>query len=248
VDLGIAVVLFLEQGNPSKLIPLLQYPWVKAENLTTPDQLAAHLIKEGKADLEQARIALDNLNTHGFQDWYSWSIANWGTKWNAYSIFECDDTITFDTAWSTPAPVISKLSEMFPDIEITLQFADEDFGYNCGEITFLGGDIIKEKIPEGGSGEAYALAAKIQDISLEQLLTYIGDSEDEKFISNILFSMFEQFSPKEVVDEVAFSDEFICFSDTFLSVLKQTLIDNEHYEFIAKVDEKIKELESKKNS
>ena len=36
------------------------------------------------------------------------------------------------TAWSAPIPVIKKLSEMYPNIELTLEFADEDLGQNCG--------------------------------------------------------------------------------------------------------------------
>ena len=245
VDYGVAVIMFREKGDASKLIPILNYPWVKAENINTPEKLANYLVKEDKADLEMARIALDNLEKYGHQDWYSWSIANWGTKWNAYSVSDDGDTITFDTAWSTPLPVIQKLSEMFPDVRITLKFADEDFGYNCGEIVFLAGDSIKENIPEGGSGEAYVLAGKIQQVSLEQMLSQMADSEDENFISNLLVSMFEQFSPKEVIDELEFSGDDLYFSNTFLSTLKQTLIENELYEFIAKVDNMMTALENK---
>lgn len=245
VDYGVAVLMFREKRDASKLLPLLNYPWVKAENINTPEKLANYLVKEDKADLEMARIALDNLEKHGHQDWYSWSIANWGTKWNAYSVSDDGETITFDTAWSTPLPVIQKLSEMFPDVKITLKFADEDFGYNCGEIVLLAGDSIEENIPAGGSGEAYVLAGKIQQVSLEQMLSQIADSEDENFISNLLTSMFEQFSPKEVIDELEFSSDELYCSNTFLTTLKQTLIENELYEFIAKVDNIMTATENK---
>lgn len=245
VDQGIAILLFQERGDSSQLLKILNYPWAKAENINTPEKLVDHLIKQGRVNLDEARIALDNLEKYGHQDWYSWSITNWGTKWNAYSTSESDDTIMFDTAWSTPFPVIRKLSEMFPDVMINLQFADEDFGYNCGELTFLAGNSITENIPEGGSGEAYIFAAKVQDVSLEQLICQIGDSEDENFISNLLNSMFEQFSPQEIIDSLEMSGDDIYVSFTFLSTLKETLIENEHYELISKVDEKIKELENK---
>lgn len=244
-DFGVAVLLLKEKNDPSKLIPVLNYPWAKAENLNTVEKLADYLVETGKADLEHGRIALENIEKHGHQDWYSWSIANWGTKWNAYSIREEDDKIFFDTAWSTPTPIIEKISNMFPDVTITIQFADEDFGFNCGEVVFVGGDVIKEKFPKGGSAEAYALAAKIQEISLEQLILHIGDSEDDEFIQKLLLSMFELFSPKDVVEELEISGDDFYFSETFLSVLKQTLIDNEFYELIARVDDQIKKLESK---
>jgi hypothetical protein len=242
VDYGMAVILFRERGDDSKLKPVLAYPWVKAENITNAEQLANHLVEKDRADLIQGKQALENLDKHGFKDWYSWSIANWGTKWNAYSISEADDKIIFDTAWSTPLPVIEELSSMFPNVEITLEFADEDFGHNCGQITFSNGDNIKENIPQGGSAEAYVLAAKIQDMGLEHIFYSIGYSEDETFLSQVLIAMFLKFSPKEVVDELEFSDD-IEFSDTFFSVLKQTLIDTEEYELISLVDKKINSLE-----
>ena len=239
VDYGLAVILFRERGDDSKLKPVLAYPWVKAENITNAEQLANYLVEEGRADLAQGKQALENLDKHGFKDWYSWSIANWGTKWNAYSISEADDCIMFDTAWSTPLPVIEELSSMFPNVEITLEFADEDFGHNCGQIVFLYGDNIKENIPKGGSAEAYVLAAKINDMGLEHIFYNIGYSEDETFLNEVFIAMFLKFSPKEVVDEVEFSDD-IEFSDTFFSVLKQTLIDQEEYELIGLLD-KIKD-------
>lgn len=60
-----------------------------------------------------------------------WSVANWGTKWNAYGYDEytdysgCDE-LTFKTAWSVPHPILKKLSELFPNISFKHQWADED--------------------------------------------------------------------------------------------------------------------------
>lgn len=235
VDYGIAVILFRDRGDDSKLKPILAYPWVKAENIKTAEQLSIHLVEKSKADLVQGKQALDNLEKYGFKDWYSWSIANWGTKWNAYDSIEVDDKIMFNTAWSTPLPIIEELSSMFPNVEITLEFASEDFGHNCGQIVFLDGDNIEENIPQGGSAEAYVLAAKINDMGLEHIFYNISYSEDETFLNEVFIAMFVKFSPKEVIDELAFSDD-IEFSDTFFSVLKQTLIDTEEYELIGLLD------------
>jgi hypothetical protein len=79
-------------------------------------------------------------------------------------------------------------------------------------------------------------------MGLEHIFYNIGYSEDETFLNEVLIAMFLKFSPKEVVDEVEFSDD-IEFSDTFFSVLKQTLIDQEEYELISLVDKKINSLE-----
>lgn len=39
--------------------------------------------------LHQARLFNSNIKNYGYPTWYGWSIANWGTKWNAYDQF-CD--------------------------------------------------------------------------------------------------------------------------------------------------------------
>ena len=73
--------------------------------------------------------------TYNFPDgknddrWYSWCVDNWDTKWEASEVeFECDDseilTITFDTAWSPPEGVMTKLREKFPDVSFQC-FYDE---------------------------------------------------------------------------------------------------------------------------
>lgn len=103
--------------------------------------------------------------------WYNWSVNNWGTKWNAY--FQPDkrsteDTIFFTTAWNSPIELIHKLSWIFPNVELCLSWADEDFGYNLGEIIFKDGVTVKEYIPEGGSQEAKEMFFKITQGSPDQ--------------------------------------------------------------------------------
>lgn len=72
-----------------------------------------------------------NLKRYGYKDWYDWSIANWGTKWNATTISVDDDTeaIEFDTAWSMPEPVFKAIAKHTP---LRVLYADEDLGNNCG--------------------------------------------------------------------------------------------------------------------
>ena len=241
IDTGIAVLKFLNNGDDSQLKKMLDYVWVKAENITTCEQLSDYLLKEDRVDLEEAKIAMDNEKEHGFKDWYSWSIANWDTKWNAYSTSSDDNSITFDTAWSTPQTVIRKLSSMFPDVEMTLEFADEDFGHNCGTLTFLDGHLIQEYIPDGGSVEAYSLAAKVKNVEVDELLYYITDTEDEDFANGLILAIFNIFSPKELVEAIEFNED-MCFSETFLITLKENLLENEEYELINKVDTKINSL------
>jgi hypothetical protein len=56
-------------------------------------------------------------------NWYDWSVKNWGTKWNACYVdvtFESDDEVhyQFETAWDYPHPIIRELRRKFPDLEI----------------------------------------------------------------------------------------------------------------------------------
>ncbi len=86
---------------------------------------------------------------YGFLYWYDWTCENWGTKWNA-SQHDVSDArkIEFQTAWSAPMPVISKLSEAHPKTPITITYADEDLGSNLGVVTLKAGVVIATVTPE----------------------------------------------------------------------------------------------------
>ena len=107
--------------------------------------------------------AYHNKIKFGHSNWYDWRIANWGTKWNAYSFGETDkNTLSFNTAWSCSMLVMTKLSEMFPDVQFNYAWADEDFGNNVGEVELSGGERTYENIPTPFSKEAFEMAADIR--------------------------------------------------------------------------------------
>ena len=73
--------------------------------------------------------------TYNFPDgknddrWYSWRLDNWDTKWEASEVeIDYEDSeilrVTFDTAWSPPEGVMTKLREKFPDVTFSC-FYDE---------------------------------------------------------------------------------------------------------------------------
>lgn len=122
--------------------------------------------------------AVDNLYKYNAPTWYEWCNDNWNTKWNACGYdentdYSDSDFIWFQTAWSAPVPVIQKLSEMYPNIELSLQFADEDLGQNCGEMKFKGGNIIEEYIPETRK-EAIEFAAKVWEYDLSDFQLHLN--------------------------------------------------------------------------
>jgi hypothetical protein len=158
-DNGLAILKYRE-GDPTRINEMMGYQWAK--EFSTPEDLINHMLEKGSANLEEAQKALDNENLYGHRDWYSWSNANWGTKWNAYDTNESgDDGVYFDTAWSNPYPVMEALSRKYPDVVFHVRFADEDFGHNVGEYSLKNGDVIYENIPEGGTEEAYEMAGDI---------------------------------------------------------------------------------------
>lgn len=84
------------------------------------------------------KAAWNNIRLYGVPTWYGWRNQHWGTKWNSYGYGEAEvnyqegDALNFLTAWSAPHPVMEKLAEMFPNVEIEHEWADEDIGHNCG--------------------------------------------------------------------------------------------------------------------
>ena len=80
-------------------------------------------------------------------NWYTWHCTYWGTKWSAmhgYSITTSDElTLIFDTAWSAPMPIVNKLTLLGHDFDFKV--ADEDYGSNCGSLTYRVKTGWKEK-------------------------------------------------------------------------------------------------------
>lgn len=223
---GIAILKW-RQGDPSDIRRLMGFNW--ATEFGTEEALIAHMCDNGLANLEEAQKALDNQRDYGHQDWYSWSNDKWGTKWNAYSqsLMEGSNEIQFETAWSTPYPVIEALSHKFPEAVISLRYADEDFGHNCGEYTFQAGDLVEESTPEGGSNAAYELAAKIQG-NLEWYVDRLYDIEA---------TTCDELAPHEIraIQYVYELEELGEFPKVVLLLMEQMAVENENYEFAQRI-------------
>ena len=63
------------------------------------------------------------------KDWYEWSIANWGTKWDACSSsINHNDinyfTVTFESAWAPPIDWIYNIMKDFPDLCFELEYEE----------------------------------------------------------------------------------------------------------------------------
>jgi len=214
---GIAILRYRE-GDDRKIREIMGYAW--GQKFSTPDEMIEYMLEKGSANLVEAQKALDNERLYGVRDWYGWSTANWGTKWNAYSTNDTDaDEVSFETAWSNPFPVIVALSVKYPEAVFHMRYADEDFGHNVGEYSLQNGEVIDENIPEGGSSEALAMAADITgyyDYITDQIFDIEAESVDdlEDYEKNYIRSVYEsenlQDYPRVVLDymlELALADE-----------------------------------------
>lgn len=152
LDLLCGLALYLDKGDETEILKTMKYGWVEKilikENITTVEEWVKHLLKDERYSLklEEGRKAVNNEELYGHRDWYSWSLENWGTKWNTSETYTTSEgEVVFQTAWSTPYPVIKKLSEQNPDLLLKLRFADESIGDNCGEYHLKAGDVVYEE-------------------------------------------------------------------------------------------------------
>jgi len=88
---------------------------------------------------------------YGSDNWYDWTLRNWGTKWGAYDTgeWEVNDnhpcgnttaTISYNTAWSPATPFFEKASLLFPTLVFDTEYADEGGGF-VGATSFENGEI-----------------------------------------------------------------------------------------------------------
>lgn len=93
---------------------------------------------------EMGKILVENVKNYGCPTWYEWAITNWGTKWDVCSEIELDDnSISFDTAWAPPVPVLAELSKRNPNKEVTCDWHEE--GGLEGMLAFLNGECTMDE-------------------------------------------------------------------------------------------------------
>lgn len=82
----------------------------------------------------------------GVEDWYSWALDNWGTKWGDCHT-QCGDQggdlihFHFDTAWSPPLAAVVKISSMFPYLKFVLFYEEGGMCFK-GFATFANGKMV----------------------------------------------------------------------------------------------------------
>jgi hypothetical protein len=134
----------------------------------------------------RGNLGMAEREKYGKDNWYDWSISNWGTKWNSYGYDpvytpkEFDgEHIKFQTAWSYPDPLIVALSKQYPNLQFEVIWADEDFGYNTGKKEYENGEETFCHVPPSGSKEALELASEVHGLNLSEIGYLLNEETGE---------------------------------------------------------------------
>ena len=139
------------------------------ENNYLLNELEIQELKEKYANeleetIELGKKVFDNYQKYGFADWYDWSVANWGTKWNACNSYGCDceenpdaTILYFDTAWSPAEPIVEELARRYPNLNVEYVYAEEQVALYTGYKYYENGELIICEDYDSESKEAYEL-------------------------------------------------------------------------------------------
>jgi hypothetical protein len=249
VDQAIIVL----ENDVEELRNMMDWNWVKEMKVKNEEELRKKLLEKlSPEDLNEGKIALENIKNYGHKDWYSWRLAYWGTKWNAYEVNQdssLPNQIVFDTAWATPFPVIEKLAKTFSDLKIEVKFADEDIGSNCGIYSFEQGMLVEEFLPKGWEAFKFAIETKnsFDEEYIFGCMSYYLTNNDGESDNHLLDDV-----EKYIVDS-SVRDEFLncvlnnCSNKKSLEIvsekLKQVALNNEIYEAMGLIDKISSEIE-----
>lgn len=107
----------------NKILPMPE-GILKTLNYSTIEEITKERTPEEREAREKElnELCEQNLKDYGHKNWYDWCVANWDTKWNAYSCYTLEENvwddiqdfshIGFQTAWSPPINVIRELSKL----------------------------------------------------------------------------------------------------------------------------------------
>ena len=171
------------EGNPDTLKSILEF--VRSDsNLFDFDKIVPM-----PAHIYQGPVGPKERELYGENNWYDWSLNNWGTKENSKYAEVHDTVIQFSTAWSPCDSVISTLAKMFPEMRFKYSFYETGMCF-CGKRVYENGEIIFSY--EGDFVE-----------------NFFPDEDDEFALSDPLFPMKDS-GVFEAVQDIENHNEFTC--------------------------------------
>ena len=96
--------------------------------------------ENGLDKLTQEERLLFLKDNDGCDNWYDWSIRNWGCKWNANETIKIDNkTVSFQTPWSMPDPIFLEISRKYKTT-VVVEYGDECIAENSGRVEYYDGE------------------------------------------------------------------------------------------------------------
>lgn len=91
-------------------------------------------------------VAAANVAKYGYEGWYDWRIAKWGTKWEVsqvqFSKTKGEISYGFDSAWAPITEWVIALSKRFPSLTITHEYHEEAGLFPSAIETYKGGELV----------------------------------------------------------------------------------------------------------
>lgn len=96
---------------------------------------------------ESKKLRVELQKKYGFESWYDWRIANWGTKWDVkcnqidgYPFTKEYITYYFDTAWSPPTEFLKEIAPKYPLLTFFLGYEEPGMAFQ-GELQITKGEV-----------------------------------------------------------------------------------------------------------
>jgi hypothetical protein len=151
-------------------------------------------------EAENKRKSAENLEKHGYANWYDFQSNEWGTKWDVDDQGGCDVTedglmlnTYFDSAWAPPTAAYEKLEALGFTVDAMYyepgmgfagwyQDGHDDY-YEVGSMT---SDQVAEDLP-AELDEAFAISESMREWEMEnrdELQAWIEDGAEAKKAAN----------------------------------------------------------------
>lgn len=148
--------------------------------------------RDGSSPEAEFINAMAGNKDYDYTNWYDWSLANWGTKWDVDPTYvDLTDnklSLSYDTAWSPANAVWEAVTVEFPSLLIQVNYLEEGIGF-IGKTWYQGGEEILDEGYESIPEEMYVSAGAILDkdgkIDWDEDQTYnlFDVFDDEKFFT-----------------------------------------------------------------
>lgn len=140
-ELGQAII----EGNTSQWLTRF-----RTRDITDAVGLCAYYGKTQEEVLAAGQQRIETIKLYGVADWHQWRCKNWGTRGHRRDVriernSPTEACLKFETAWDPPVPVIVRLAEMFPMVDVGLYFVEMGRGFE-GHVTLVNGVMIEEVV------------------------------------------------------------------------------------------------------